>query len=94
VGSSTPSASYTPSLEESRGSLSSSEGPDSPDPKRAEIVHVHVQDAAGEFGLVRFDADAESGGGVGGRLERKSGEVTPTGGSRRPRHIGSGTVVV
>lgn len=74
--------SYTPSLEESRGSLSgastSSEGPNSPDPKPAAVldrerVEIVQPDEVGRVG--RLDA------GVGLlEKEKKSGEVTPTGG--------------
>jgi len=85
------STSYTPSLEESRGSLSgaSSEGPDSPDPKPAAALErveiVQVQEAAiDEFGLVRLDA--------GVKTEKRSGEVTPTGGRGRV-HADSVTTV-
>lgn len=73
------STSYTPSLDESRGSLSgaSSEGPDSPDPKpaaaleRVEIVQVQE---INELGFVRPDA--------GVKIDKTSGDVTPTGGGR------------
>lgn len=90
--------SYTPSLEESRGSMSgastSSEGPDSPDTKpvaaldreRVEIVQPDEVQRVG-----RLDA------GVGLlEKEKKSGEVTPTGGRAAGGRVqldSSGTVV-
>lgn len=53
----------------------SSEGPDSPEPKLAAVLErlgiVHIEDNDGdERGVVRP--------GAGVRLERKSGELTPT----------------
>jgi hypothetical protein len=70
----------------------SSEGPDSPDHKYAVApgvdivqVRVHVQDQD-EARVVRLDA------GAGLRLDKKSGEVTPTGGGRM--HAGPMTMVV
>jgi len=67
----------------------SSEGPDSPDPKpaaaleRVEVVQVH-EPAIDKLGLVRLD--------TGGRLDKRSGEVTPTGGAGRV-HLDSVTMV-
>ena len=63
----------------------SSEGPDSPDPKpaaalqRVEIVTQEID----EFGLVRSDAGVNP--------DKRSGEVTPTGGGGR--HTDSVTIV-
>jgi len=87
------STTYPPSLVESGESVSgaSSEGPDSPDPKLAATLEqerveiVQAQEAAiDNSGLVRPDASI--------RLEKMSGEMTPTG-DQAGGHLNSVTMI-